>query len=73
MKNKVQKGEGRNDAMFNVAVLAKKINPDPIMYEEWTREMMPKVCAEKLHPKELQAIFKGVENKDYAYKCKTEL
>tara|TARA_B100000424_G_C22922128_1_gene490628 strand:- start:17 stop:1588 length:1572 start_codon:yes stop_codon:yes gene_type:complete len=73
MKNKVQKGEGRNDAMFNVAVLAKKINPDPIMYEEWTREMMPKVCAEKLHPKELQAIFKGVENKDYAYKCKTSI
>ena len=31
MKNKVQKGEGRNDAMFNVAVLAKKINPDPVM------------------------------------------
>ena len=73
MKNKVQKGEGRNDAMFNVAVLAKKINPDPIMYEEWTREMMPKVCSEKLHPKELQAIFKGVENKDYAYKCKTSI
>ncbi len=24
MKNKIQKGEGRNDAMFNVAVLAKK-------------------------------------------------
>ena len=73
MKNKVQKGEGRNDAMFNVAVLAKKINPDPIMYEEWTREMMPKVCSEKLHPKELQAIFRGVENKDYAYKCKTSI
>ena len=73
MKNKVQKGEGRNDAMFNVAVLAKKINPDPIMYEEWTRDMMPKVCSEKLHPKELQAIFKGVENKDYTYKCKTSI
>ena len=24
MKNKVKKGEGRNDAMFNVAVLSKK-------------------------------------------------
>ena len=66
MKNKVQKGEGRNDAMFNVAVLAKKINPDPVMYEDWTREMMTKVCSEKLHPKELQNIFKGVENKEYA-------
>ena len=73
MKNKVQKGEGRNDAMFNVAVLAKKINPDPVMYEEWTREMMTKVCSEKLHPKELQNIFKGVENKEYAYKCKTSI
>ena len=73
MKNKVKKGEGRNDAMFNVAVLAKKINPDPIMYEEWTRDMMSKVCTEKLHPKELQNIFKGVENKEYAYKCKTSI
>jgi len=73
MKNKVQKGEGRNDAMFNVAVLAKKINPDPVMYEEWTRDMMGKVCSEKLHPKELQNIFKGVENKEYAYKCKTSI
>ena len=42
------------------------------MYEEWTREMMPKVCSEKLESKELQAIFKGVENKDYA-KCKTSI
>ena len=66
MKNKIKKGEGRNDAMFNVAVLAKKINPDPVMYEEWTRDMMGKVCDEKLHPKELQNIFKGVENKEYA-------
>ena len=73
MKNKIQKGEGRNDAMFNVAVLAKKINPDPVMYEEWTRDMMVKVCSEKLHPKELQNIFKGVENKEYAYKCKTSI
>jgi|TARA_R100000963_G_C4645137_1_gene109297 hypothetical protein len=73
MKNKVQKGEGRNDAMFNVAVLAKKINPDPVMYEDWTRKMMPKVCSDNLHPKELQNIFKGVENKDYAYKCKTSI
>ena len=73
MKNKIQKGEGRNDAMFNVAVLAKKINPDPVMYEEWTRDMMSKVCSEKLHPKELQNIFKGVENKEYAYKCKTSI
>ena len=47
MKNKIKKGEGRNDAMFNVAVLAKKINPDPVMYEEWTRDMMGKVCDEK--------------------------
>ena len=73
MKNKIKKGEGRNDAMFNVAVLAKKINPDPVMYEEWTRDMMGKVCDEKLHPKELQNIFKGVENKEYAYKCKTSI
>ena len=43
MKNKVKKGEGRNDAMFNVAVLAKKINPEPVMYEDWTRIMMSKV------------------------------
>jgi len=73
MKNKVKKGEGRNDAMFNVAVLAKKINPDPVMYEDWTREMMGKVCDEKLHPKELENIFRGVENKEYAYKCKTSI
>ena len=73
MKNRVQKGEGRNDAMFNVAVLAKKINPDPVMYEDWTRNMMYKVCSEALHPKELQNIFKGVENKEYAYKCKTSI
>ena len=73
MKNKVKKGEGRNDAMFNVAVLAKKINPEPVMYEDWTRNMMSKVCSESLHPKELQNIFKGVENKEYAYKCKTSI
>jgi len=73
MRNRVQKGEGRNDAMFNVAVLAKKINPDPVMYEDWTRNMMTKVCSENLHPKELQNIFKGVENKEYAYKCKTSI
>ena len=35
--------------------------------------MMSKVCTEKLHPKELQNIFKGVENKEYAYKCKTSI
>ena len=57
MKNKVKKGEGRNDAMFNVAVLAKKINPDPVMYQDWTRDMMSKVCEERLHPKELENIF----------------
>ena len=34
---------------------------------------MTKVCSEKLHPKELQNIFKGVENKEYAYKCKTSI
>jgi len=73
MKNKVQKGEGRNDAMFNVAVLGKKINPDPVMYQDWTRKMMNKVCSEELHPKELENIFKGVENKEYAYKCKTSI
>jgi len=73
IKNKVKKGEGRNDAMFNVAVLAKKINPDPVMYQDWTREMMGKVCEEKLHPQELENIFRGVENKDYAYKCKTSI
>jgi hypothetical protein len=73
MKNKVQKGEGRNDAMFNVAVLAKKINPDPVMYEDWTRNLMNKVCSEPLHPQELNNIFKGVENKEYAYKCKTSI
>ena len=32
-EKKVQKGEGRNDAMFNARSLA-KINPDPVMYEE---------------------------------------
>ena len=47
MKNKIKKGEGRNDAMFNVAVLAKKINPDPVMYEELTREMMFKMQKHK--------------------------
>jgi hypothetical protein len=73
MKNKVKKGEGRNDAMFNVAVLAKKINPDPVMYQDWTRDMMGKVCEERLHPKELENIFRGVENKEYAYKCKTSI
>ena len=52
--------------MFNVAVLAKKINPDPVMYEEWTSDMMVKVCSESLHPKEFQNIFKGIENKEYA-------
>ena len=73
MKNKIQKGEGRNDAMFNVAVLAKKINPDPVMYQDWTRNMMSKVCTEALHPQELNNIFKGVENKEYTYKCKTSV
>ena len=73
MKNRVKKGEGRNDAMFNVAVLAKKINPDQVMYEDWTRNMMTKVCSEPLHPQELNNIFKGVENKEYAYKCKTSI
>ena len=58
MKNKVKKGEGRNDAMFNVAVLAKKINPDPIMYEEWTREMMNKVCTENFIQKNCKIYLK---------------
>ena len=34
--------------MFNVAVLGKKINPDPVMYEDWTRNLMTKVCSEPL-------------------------
>ena len=58
---------------FNVAVLGKKINPDPVMYEDWTRNMMSKVCTEPLHPQELNNIFKGVENKEYTYKCKTSI
>ena len=28
---------------------------------------------QKEHQKELQNIFKGVENKEYAYKCKTSI
>ena len=63
MKNKVQKGEGRNDAMFNVAVLAKKINADPVMYEDWTRNLMPKVCSEPLHPQELKIYLKVLRTK----------
>jgi len=35
-KQNYKKVEGRNDAMFNVAVLAKKIDPDPVMYQDWT-------------------------------------
>ena len=43
------------------------------MYEDWTRNMMSKVCTEPLHPQELNNIFKGVENKEYTYKCKTSI
>ena len=73
MKNKVQKGEGRNDAMFNVAVLAKKINPDPVMYEDWTRNLMTKVCSEPLHPQELNNMIEDQRFKEIAESFEREV
>ena len=43
------------------------------MYEEWTREMIKKFVQRNYIQKNYKSIFKGVENKDYAYKCKTSI
>ena len=43
--------------------LAKKINPDPVMYEDWTRKMMPKVCSETYTQKNYKIFLKELKTK----------
>tara|TARA_R100001126_G_scaffold20428_1_gene10086 strand:+ start:446 stop:2017 length:1572 start_codon:yes stop_codon:yes gene_type:complete len=73
VKNQVQEGEGRNDAMFNVGILAKKINPDKDYYEEMIRDLNKKICAPPLNPKELNKVMEQVGKHDYSYKCGTSI
>jgi len=73
IKNGVKDGEGRNDAMFNCAVLCKKINPNNDYWPEELRELNKKIGHPPLDPPELNTLIKQHTNKDYNYKCKTSI
>ena len=72
LRNKVKDGEGRNDAMFNCAVLCKKLNPDPDYWPEYFREMNKQIGEPPLDPKELNTLIKQHQKTDYKYKCKDQ-
>lgn len=57
----------RNDTMFNIAIYAKKVNPDgfqPLVEEYNTKYLNP-----PLSSKEILDIIKSVDAKDYGYTC----
>jgi len=73
LKNGVEEGEGRNDAMFNVAVMCKKINPDEDYWPEHFRELNRMIGEPPLDPKELNTLIKQHTKTDYKYKCQTSI
>lgn len=73
LRNKVKDGEGRNDAMFNCAVLCKKLNPDADYWPEYFREMNKQIGEPPLDPKELNTLIKQHQKTDYKYKCGTSV
>ena len=73
IKNGVKDGEGRNDAMFNCAVLCKKMNPDPDYWPEMFRELNKAIGDPPLDPRELNTLIKQHQKTDYKYKCQTSI
>ena len=73
IKNKVREGEGRNDAMFNCAVMCKKINPDPDYWPEQLRELNKKVGEPPLDPKELNVLIGQHTKNEYNYRCNSSI
>jgi len=73
IRNQIREGEGRNDAMFNVGVLCKKVNEDKDYWEAEIREMNKTICVPPLTPKEIAKVIEQVEKKDYSYKCGTSV
>lgn len=58
----------RNNALFNMAVLAKKMDPGnwPALVREFNQQYM----TTPLDPREVAGIIKSLEKKDYGYRCK---
>jgi len=73
MKNKIREGEGRNDAMFNCAVLCKKINPDEDYWPELFRDLNKKIGEPPLDPRELNILVKQHTKNDYNYRCNSSI
>ncbi len=73
IRNQIREGEGRNDAMFNVGVLAKKINDDKDYWHEHMRQLNKEICVPPLNPKELNKVISQVEKHEYSYKCGTSV
>tara|TARA_R100001086_G_scaffold2443_2_gene1719 strand:- start:15398 stop:16996 length:1599 start_codon:yes stop_codon:yes gene_type:complete len=73
IKNKVREGHGRNDALFNCAVLCKKINPDEDEWPELFREFNKSIGVPPLLPKELNILINQHKKTDYNYRCNTSI
>ena len=73
LRNQVKEGEGRNDAMFNVGILAKKINSDVDYYSEMMRDLNKKICVPPLNPKEINKVIEQVGKNEYSFKCGTSI
>ena len=73
IRNQVTEGEGRNDAMFNVGVLTKKINSDRDYWTDMVRDLNKKICIPPLDPKEINKVIEMIEKHDYSFKCGTAI
>jgi hypothetical protein len=73
IKNKVKEGHGRNDAMFNCAVLCKKINPDEHEWPELFREINKIVGEPPLSGKELNTLINQHKKNEYGFRCGTSI
>ena len=73
MKNKIREGEGRNDAMFNCAVLCKKMNPDKDFWPETFRDLNKKIGEPPLDPRELNVLINQHTKNDYNYRCNSSI
>jgi hypothetical protein len=60
IRNQVTEGEGRNDAMFNVGVLAKNNrNSDKDYWTDMVRDLNKKICVPPLDPKEINKVIEN--------------
>lgn len=73
LQHLVMKGfpEGtRNNGLFNLALYAKKVNPDK--WKVMTEDYNTKYLSPQLSPEEVLTVISSVDKRDYKYTCKQQ-